>query len=88
MYEDGSEVCNECGGLGSLSVPDVYFREPYKDPHLIDVTKPEQKDGVWIHSKRQKAQIMKKLKFVEAGDRDHGSRNECKNLQQRTRDQG
>ena len=70
----GFEVCDRCGRLSNVRVSDVYFREPYLDPHLIDTKKPEQKDGVWISSREQKARIMRELGVREAGDRKHGAR--------------
>lgn len=70
--------CNVCQGLGSVNLPDVYFAGAYKDPHLVDVNKPEQKDGVWIESRRQKAEIMKRLGVREVGDKRGGARLEDK----------
>jgi len=52
----------------------VFFQKPYLDPHLIDPKDPKQHNGVWIESKRHKAEIMKKLGWREAGDRVHGGR--------------
>ena len=75
--------CDSCGGLASVSIPDVYFKQPYRDPHLIDVTKPEQKNGVLIESRSQKAAIMKQLGVREAGDRKGGCRLEDKFMQRR-----
>jgi len=57
-----------------MSDPDVYFKRPYLDPHLIDVNKPEQKDGVWIESKRHKRELMRQLNVMERGDRTRGAR--------------
>lgn len=82
------EVCDSCGGLGSLSVPDVFFDKPYLDPHLVDVKKPEQKDGVWIESRRHKAEVMRTLGVREFGDRRGGARLECGRLQARAKEQG
>ena len=67
--------CNLCGLTRSKGSPDVYFRRPYLDPHLVDVKDVRQKDGVWIESKRHKAEIMRNLNVVEAGDKRHGGRN-------------
>ena len=71
---NGAFGCDHCLGLGATRMPDVFFKGAYLDPNLIDVNKPEQKDGVWIESRRQKAEIMERLGVREAGDRKHGSR--------------
>lgn len=73
-YEGGDEICDLCGGLGSVTLPDTYFREAYVDPHLIDPKKPEERNGVLISSKREKAERMKRLGVREAGDKQHGAR--------------
>lgn len=72
--KDGSETCDNCGDFPSAYVPDVYFREPYVDPHLIDYRRPEQRNGVLIESRRQKAELMRRLRVVELGDRRGGAR--------------
>lgn len=74
MRESGGSCCDHCGTLRSVDNPDVFFSGPYLDPNLVDVNKPEQKRGVWIESRRQKAEIMKKLGVREAGDKKHGTR--------------
>lgn len=70
----GSECCDTCGQLSRVQFSDVYFREAYMDPHLIDVTKPEQNDGVWISSREQKARLLREKGLREIGDRQHGGR--------------
>ena len=77
----GGHCCDECGGLGAQALPDVFFKQPYLDPHLIDVNDPKQKNGVWIESKEQKKRIMDKLRVKEAGDRFHGARQEFRPMQ-------
>lgn len=53
-------------------IPDVYFKEPYFDPHLAH---PENSQtGTFIRSKAHKAQVMKELGISEKGDRRHGAR--------------
>lgn len=69
------ECCDKCSNIGSVNIPDVFFKGPYIDPHLIDTSKPEQKNGVLIESRRQKAEIMRKLGVREIGDRYKGGRN-------------
>ncbi len=75
-YGPEGESCDTCGNLHIPKFADVYFRQPYKDPHLIDVNRPEQKDGVWIQSKNHKKEVMKSLGVNERGDKRHGSRNQ------------
>ena len=67
-------VCTRCSSLRSVQNPDVFFKGPYLDTNLIDVKKPEQRNGVWIESRGQKADIMKQLGVMEAGDKRHGCR--------------
>lgn len=66
--------CDKCGTLASVPNPDVFFKTPYLDPHLVDTAKPEQKNGVWIESRGQKAALMRQLGVREAGDKRHGGR--------------
>lgn len=81
-------ACDRCGEFPSAWVPDVYFDKPYVDPHLIDYRKPEQRNGVLIESRRQKATLMRNLGVHEVGDRRGGSRPDCKFAQRRERDKG
>ena len=71
------ECCDQCGAVKAPTVPDVYFREPYVDPHLIRNCM-EEKDGVLITSAKMKAERMRELGVREAGDRKHGARIEDK----------
>ena len=64
-----------------MSQPDAYFRIPYRDPNLVDVNDPRTRDGIFIESKRHKAEVMKKLGVREVGDRVGGARKEDKALQ-------
>ena len=73
--------CDKCGGLRAMSQPDAYFKEPYRDSNLVDVNDPSTRDGIFIKSKRHKAEVMKKLGVREVGDRVGGARNEDKALQ-------
>ena len=77
-FTERGGCCDHCGRLSSVESPDVYFNRPYLDPNLIDVYKPEQRNGVWIESRRQKAEIMKRLGVREAGDKRGGMRLEDK----------
>ena len=90
ITSDG-ESCNasDCGRLGmDVGVPDVYFKKPYLDPHLVDVRKPEQRHGVWIESRRQKAEIMNRLNVRELGDKRGGARIEDKFTIRREKEKG
>lgn len=71
----GSESCDRCGALSTLSVPDVYFPGPYLDPNLAHPSRPHEKDGVWVTSRSHKAQLMREQNIHEVGDKHHGSRN-------------
>lgn len=73
--ENGTGCCNECGSFKQPGLPDVFFNRPYMDQHLIDTNDRRQKDGVWINSRQQKAEIMRKLNVHESGDRVRGARN-------------
>lgn len=80
-------TCNRCGDVRVYN-PDVYFKGEYLDRNLVDPYKPEQKDGVWISSRAQKARIMEQLKVREAGDKRHGMRLEDKHSQRREQERG
>lgn len=71
------EECNRCFDPSIPSHPDVYFRQPYYDPHLVDFDDPGfvPGKGTYVISKRHKAYLMKKLGVRENGDLRHGSRN-------------
>lgn len=71
------EECNRCFDPSIPSNPDVYFREPYFDPHLVDFDDPGfvPGKGTWVTCKSHKAFLMKKLGVRENGDFHHGSRN-------------
>jgi hypothetical protein len=88
VSESGQSCCDHCGNLGNYTHPDVFFSGAYLDPHLVDVNKPEQKNGVWIESRRQKAEIMKRLGFRELGDKRHGSRLEDKSMWRAQKERG
>jgi len=68
------ECCDRCGQVGSVNAPDVYFKGPYRDEHLIDVKDPREHQGVVIHSRREKHERMRRLGVHELGDRYHGTR--------------
>ena len=70
--------CNKCFDPSISHNPDVYFKQPYWDEHLMDWDDPtcNNATGTWIRSKEHKAYVMKKLGIREAGDRKHGFRNE------------
>ena len=74
LHENGVlvEFCNLCASEKPVSLPDVYFREPYHDENLGDHKKSP--DGVWVTSKRHKSQLMAEQGLREAGDRRHGAR--------------
>ncbi len=86
FFGGGKCGCDKCLNIGSIQFSDVYFREPYLDPNLVDPTKPEQKNGVWIESREQKADIMRRLGWREAGDKKHGCRIEDKQTIRRERE--
>lgn len=76
-YEGGQEACDACGGLGSVYVPDVFFKSPYLDENLGNPKRDaKEKNGVWVESRRHKAQLMAEQGLREAGDRVRGARNE------------
>lgn len=81
------ELCNGCGLTSSVTIHDVYFKGPYLDPHLVNTTKIEQKDGVWVRSRAHKAQLMRELNVHESGDRVRGTRNFDPSLSRRVREQ-
>ena len=84
------EVCNsaECGQLGNLDVPDVYFRKPYNDPNLVNHMDVKNKNGVWVESKRHKAMLMREKGVVEAGDKSGGGRVYDRKMAQGAKKQG
>ncbi len=82
------ETCDCCGAAGPQGLRDVYFPGPYLDPHLIDTNDVRQKDGVWITSRRQKAEIMRKMGVREVGDRVGGERKEDRLAQRMEREKG
>ncbi len=88
-YSKHGECCNSCaGGLPSVQNSDVFFKKPYLDPHLVDPTKPEQKNGVWIESREHKASLMRELGWREAGDKKGGGRIEDRFAIRREQEQG
>ena len=87
-YEDGMECCEGCGGLGALSIPDVYFVKPYLDPNLPHPNRPWEKDGVWVESKQHKAALLKEQGLREVGDKVNGARNLDAGSVRRFRDGG
>lgn len=57
------ETCEKCGNLSLEGLPDVSdVHEPYFDEHLADAKHP---DGRWIHSRRQKAEVLKEMGLRE-----------------------
>ena len=80
-HEDGSEECDECGGLGAMSIPDVYYPGPYYDPNLAHPNRPwEAEKGPLVTSKEHKLALMREQGLYEKGDSVHGSRNSDKGL--------
>jgi hypothetical protein len=63
--------CEECGGITSPTINDVYFKEPYFDPNLGNEKNPY---GQHVESRGHKARIMKELGLRENGGRVHGGR--------------
>lgn len=51
--------------------PDVYFAGEGIEPNLATESAPL---GVFVHSKRHKAEIMRRQGISECGDRVHGAR--------------
>lgn len=79
MAAGGSCCCDRCGGLkADVGFDDVYFDKPYLDPHLIDIHKPEQRNGVWVESRAHKAALLKEKGWREVGDKRGGARLEDK----------
>lgn len=74
------EECDRCSSVTFSGNPDVYFRESYLDPNLLDPDSKNPQDwkGTHIHSRQQKADLMKKLGVREAGDRVRGARSDPK----------
>ncbi len=72
VYDNGLMVdcCDRCGVSGTFYSPEVYFKEPYWDPHLGSEEDPGPK---YITSREQKALLLKKNNLREAGDRVHGA---------------
>lgn len=70
------ESCDQCGGFTRSWNPDVYFIRPYFDSNIADASDPKTMHGQMIYSKRHKAELLKKLKMREDGDRHHGERTE------------
>lgn len=75
IYDGGEpyDQCNLCDSSCRVAsgVPDVYWPgQPHYNDNLVDKAtgKP-----VLLTSKRHKAEVMKKLGVVEAGDRYHGA---------------
>lgn len=59
----GWEMCDKCGAKPSNLTPDVSaVHEPYFDEHLCDK---EHKNGQWIYSRGQKAEILNKMGLRE-----------------------
>ena len=71
-YRSGSCSCDKCGSVPKVTISDVYFRQPYFDQNIAHDTKNPL--GTHIHSREQKARVMKDLGIKESGDRRHGSR--------------
>lgn len=86
-YSAQGEVCDECGGLGSVWIPDVSFTRPYLDPNLPHPDRPWEADGVWVESRQHKARLLAEQNLVEKGDKRGGMRNEDKFLQRRAKEQ-
>ncbi len=70
--------CNKCFDPSIPNNPDVYFKGPYWDEHLLDWDDPSCNNtkGTFIRSRQHKAYVLKKLGMREAGDRRRGYRNE------------
>jgi hypothetical protein len=89
MSESGACCCDRCGGLkNDVGFDDVYFDGPYKDPHLIDYKNPAERNGVWINSRREKAERLQKLGWRELGDKRGGARLEDKAIWRREKERG
>lgn len=87
-FKPSGECCNDCSSIAIMCHPDVYFTRPYLDPNLVDVNKPENRNGTWITSRTHKAQLMKELRVVEGGDKRHGYRNFDPGLARRWKESG
>lgn len=69
---DSPWMCDQCGRLGAMSIPDVYFKrsgETYQN--LTD----KMGRPIEFSSRGDKAVFMKSNGIREAGDSIHGSRN-------------
>ena len=67
------ESCRYCGDFRVPFTPDVYFDGPYFEANFATPDKPQ---GQWVESRKHKASILQSLGCREAGDRQHGARNE------------
>ena len=70
------ESCNSCGGIALPWLPDVSFRGAYLDPNLGHPSRPHERDGVMVYSKRHKETLLREQGLREVGDKRHGARNE------------
>lgn len=82
----GAECCDGCSALGSVQNPDVFFKEPYWDPHLGDHRKGER--SVWVESRAHKAQLLAERGWKEIGDKQGGARVQDKFVVRREQEQG
>lgn len=68
VFEKGVFVdsCSECSSIRTSTNYDVYFKVPYWEQNISSAP-------VFIESRQQKAQLLKKHGLREAGDRVRGS---------------
>lgn len=57
------ELCNACGELKTIALPDVYFPGRHKDPNIVD----NMGNEILIESKQHKQRLLKERGWVEAG---------------------
>lgn len=69
-YAGGAQVCDRCGGLGPLALPDVFW-DGMPEHGLAD--DPVSGGPRVFLSRGQKARYLKEKGLVEAGDRIRGS---------------
>lgn len=76
--KDGTkwEVCDECGRVPPVWLPDVYLESGGGVRTNEALWNREKNKPFEYTTKREKAAIMKMLNVSEAGDHNHGARNE------------
>lgn len=72
-FDDGikSEICDRCGDVGKVGLPDVFWPgHAHYNPNITDNMGKE----ILLTSRNHKARVMKEQRMSEAGDAYHGSK--------------